>query len=555
MAIVVAQDGAATQKMESTKCRRRECPRNGRSRTHLSVPLFLAGIFTFPLYSPLLARTLQLSASRLNLVASLGILGEYAASPIFGQVADRRGPGAVSAMAAVLFAVGFGGFGWRQQLGVQREERGEVTWEWEWIVLSAFWFLVGTAACASYFASLISLTKSSPARHSGLGTSPSLFPSSPPDMTDFSSLLSPSSSSFPFTLPSPSSPSSHSSAAIGLPCAVFGLSPLFLSSLAYFFTSPSIPAPTPSHPHRSEPGELDAGHYLLFLAVLLAVVNGLGAFFVRELPWEENLEKIVVDALEPEDVEASVSNDRLATLRDTDSGFSRPGTASPDERTALLRRTSMPVPSSPPTADEKSSRALSALVSTASFWLLGAILFLSTGPAEAYMSSVGAILGSLVSPSTLPSTLTTVNLLVLRKEHVSLLSISNTFARLAIGMLSDWLSAAPRDGGAVRGWKRNVRLWFIGGVSVLLALAYGWGGSGMSTTSGLWVITLGALFLPFLFSLLSSRAQAHSKFFVRTATGLTYGTVFTLMPALVRTRWGVEDFGFAVSSLSPFIPR
>lgn len=167
------------------------------------------------------------------------------------------------------------------------------------------------------------------------------------------------------------------------------------------------------------------------------------------------------------------------------------GTASPDERTALLRRESVSLAAG---GNDEKSRALGALVSTASFWLLGAVLFFSTGPAETYMASVGAILGSLVSPNTIPSTLkASANLLVLRKEHVSLLSISNTFARLAIGMLSDWLSAPGKAGSpVVEGWRRNVRLWFIGGVSVLLTLAYTWGAVGLTSPSGLWIITLGA---------------------------------------------------------------
>ncbi|GAA5855916.1 hypothetical protein JCM8547_000413 [Rhodosporidiobolus lusitaniae] len=436
--------------------------------------LTAGGVFTFPIWSPSLARSLHLSSSRLNLLASCAILGEYAVAAPFGQLADRRGPGAVSLCAAVLFAIGFGVIGWRQGVGTSRDERGELPWKGEWIVLGFCYFLVGCGTAASYFSGVISLVKSAPARHSGL--------------------------------------------AIGVPCAVFGLSPLFLSSLASFFTSSRL---------SPYPAELDASRYLLFLAVSLFIINGIGAVAIRGLPWEDNLEALIVEALEPEDAVEDVERLLPPRVNVEDSGFSPSATASisnnvePDERTALLRRTVglPPAPPSPP-------QTLSALLSTASFWLLGGIIFFSTGPCEAYMASLGAVLESLVPLplSTLPpiafssssASAAVVNDLAFRKRHIALLSVANTVSRFVVGAASDWLSA-PSGTGKVPGWGRNVRLLFSGGASATLAAAYGWGGTGMRTPAGLWVVTL--------------------------ATGISYGTVFTLTPALVRTRWGTESFG------------
>ncbi|GAA6000144.1 hypothetical protein JCM10207_007877 [Rhodosporidiobolus poonsookiae] len=420
--------------------------------------LTAGGVFTFPLWALPLVHALHLSASQLNLIASAAILGEYVTAAYWGSLADRRGPGAVSFAAAVLFAVGFGMLGWRYQVGVAKRERGEPIWEQEWMAMAAFNFLVGCGTAASYFGAIISATKSSPSRHSGL--------------------------------------------AIGVPCAVFGLSPLFLSSLASAFTYPSSAV--------AKAGELDAGRYLLFLAAFLALVNGAGALLIKELPWDENLEKVIVEALEPESLEAAGESDFITS---NNGSF-----IEPTERTTLLPRPSTAAPQSPQTLRD--------LVTTTSFWLLGGVIFFSTGPAEMYMSSLGSILESLVKPS-FPlafTVLTASNGLTVRKRHIAALSISNTLSRLVVGAASDWLaapsssaSAEPGQTGKVAAWKKNVRLFFLGGACLALVLAYGWGGVGLDSPAGLWVVTL--------------------------ATGVSYGLVFTIVPALVRARWPVESFG------------
>ncbi|GAA5907370.1 hypothetical protein JCM6882_002819 [Rhodosporidiobolus microsporus] len=426
--------------------------------------LTAGAVFTFPLWAPLFLHTFHFSFSQLNLLASAGILGEYVSAAWFGQLADRRGPGAVSLAAAVLFGTGFGLLGCRYQVGVRMHERWERPSEWEWIAQAFFYFLTGCGTAASYFSAMISCTKSAPARHSGL--------------------------------------------AIGVPCAVFGLSPLFLSFLASAFTAPARSADVD--------GELDAGHYLLFLGAFLFFVNGIGALCIKELPWEDNLEKVIIDALEPP-IDAG------------ESGFSTSATPSlandqaPNERSTLLPRR----PASP--ASPNAEQTLRELLSTASFWLLGAVVFFSTGPAEMVMASIGSILESLVSaplsfPSTSPSP---AHALTLRRRHVAALSLANTLSRLLVGAASDWLATGPNRpadaqgeaASAARkaGWRKSVRLLFVGGACVLLALAYGWGATGLRTPAGLWAVTI--------------------------VTGTSYGTVFTLTPALVRTRWGMGSFG------------
>ncbi|GAA6028126.1 hypothetical protein JCM8097_001882, partial [Rhodosporidiobolus ruineniae] len=417
-------------------------------------------VFTFPLWSPNFVRIVHPSFSRLSIIASCAILGEYAVAAPFGSLADRRGPGAVSLVAAVLFAIGFGTLSWRYNVGVSKHGRGELAWSEEWVILAAAYFLVGCGTAASYFSAVIACTKSAPARHSGL--------------------------------------------AIAIPCAVFGLSPLFLSALASFFTSSS---------QYGHSGELEAGRYLLSLAVLLGLVNLVGAFAIKALPWEDNLEKALVETIEPEDSErfSSAVGDSAFAIS---SEAGTPGTATPNERTALL-------PTSRPAPTKEVDHSLRAFITTTSFWLLGGIVFLSTGPAEMYMASVSSILDSLLPPTVLASP---AGALSLRKNHVALLSVSNTVLRLAVGAASDWIAAPPASrtssGGETRAlssWRRNIRLWMVGAACLLLASAYGWGATGLRKPAGLWVVTL--------------------------ATGIGYGTVFTLTPALVRARWGTESFG------------
>ncbi|BGP01198.1 putative transporter MCH1 [Rhodotorula toruloides] len=408
--------------------------------------------FTFPLWAPTLERTLHLSSSQLNIVASAAILGEYASAAGFGALADRRGPGAVSFAAAVLFGVGFGGLAWRYQRGAEWNGAGGQPWEYEWAALSLAWFICGCATAASYFGAITSLTKSAPSSHSGL--------------------------------------------AIGVPCAVFGLSPLFLSAIASFFTT-----------HTATGETLDVAKYLSFLGALLLAVNFIGGFLIKELPWEDNLDKVIVDAIEPFD-------DDEARVDEPDSGFAtsppRSVADEANERTSLLGKPAVNVD---PTT---SSQPFTAVLASPCFWLLGGVVFLSTGPAEMYMASIGQVLDTLVSNSVAAGA-TTQSALTLAKRHIALLSITNTAWRLVVGAASDYLAAPSDKQAPVSAWRRHVRLVFVGAACALLVAAYGWGGTGLSTPSGLWIITL--------------------------LTACSYGTVFTLTPTLIRSRWAVVDFG------------
>lgn len=128
----------------------------------------LAAIFTFPLFAPPLARALGLTGAQTNALASSAILTEYASATVWGALADKRGPGAASLAAGILFAAGWGMLGWRYNASVEMTRNNIPLPDGQWIFLCFYYALVGCATAASYFGAIISSTKSAPARHSGL---------------------------------------------------------------------------------------------------------------------------------------------------------------------------------------------------------------------------------------------------------------------------------------------------------------------------------------------------------------------------------------------------
>ena len=127
--------------------------------------------------------------------------------------------------------------------------------------------------------------------------------------------------------------------AIGIPCSIFGLSPLFLSALATYFTSNAAPPSIGA-------GELDPGKWLAFLAVFLASVNTLGAVGLKVIPQEEEEEELDD---ERDEVDSGCVPDLV------------------DERTPLFA---------------KRSHSVASLFSNPTFWLFGVVILCSIGPCE-----------------------------------------------------------------------------------------------------------------------------------------------------------------------------
>lgn len=316
---------------------------------------------------------------------------------------------------------------WRYQVCAVEQANGVTPWVHEWVLLALAWFTVGCGTAASYFSAMCSLSKSAPASHAGL--------------------------------------------AIALPCAVFGLSPLFLSTIASFFTTSIVAS--------EETSALDVRAYLGFLGALLMAVNLAGGFLIRDLPWaDDNIDRAIVAVIEP------------FPDYDDGSGYASPAELA-NERTPLVRNRA----GEPDKSDEAATgESFRAFVSTTSFWLLGGVIFFATGPAEMYMASVSQILTSLARPDlSLPSRRGSQHgTLTLSKHHVALLSISNTIWRLVVGAASDYLARPDATGRKRTGWRKHIRLVFVGAACILLALACLWAATGMSSPAGLWVVTPGA---------------------------------------------------------------
>lgn len=274
--------------------------------------------------------------------------------------------------------------------------------------------------------------------------------------------------------------------AIGIPCAIFGLSPLFLSSLASRFTAPLQPTVSTEY-------ELDPGRWLLFLAALLGTVNFIGAFALKELQSE---------------AEATV-------------------VAGSSEHDPLLPHASQ----QQPLDKVVESHSFFELLSLPSFWTLGVILVLTIGPCEMVQTCLGSIVQALMpaSNSILKGAPITINpAFRIRTRHVQILSLSNTIARLAVGWLSDTLStstsSAPPDMDATndaRKWTRRrpsiSRIAFLVSSCVLLVFVFLFTSVVLDSTSKLWVLSLGV--------------------------GTAYGAIFTLTPAVVRAIYPKADFG------------
>lgn len=338
-------------------------------------------------------------------------------------------------------------------------------------------------------------------------------------------------------------PARNTGLVIALPCAIFGLSPLFLSNLARFFTATG---PSP---------ELDPARWLFFLAAFIGAANVVGAVGFKVTPWEE--EEGEGDGLEGERVEGGGGLERSVTRPpgyDVGCGASEESLCEvdgvPDERSALLVK-----PAGAEAATEE-TQSLGQLITSPPFWIFGLVFLLATGPCEMVMASLGgiieAILGVRTLPAVTPATATATSSsarlpllllsalsgtptdgrgLALRRLHVQVISVANTLSRLLIGAVSDYLSphssTPPLAPPATKTWQRLLRLpssrphlsrlAFLLLACALLSASFLLSAFLLSTPARLWLLTL--------------------------SVGFAYGTAFTSAPAVVRAVWPASAFG------------
>ncbi|KAI5987318.1 MFS general substrate transporter [Pisolithus marmoratus] len=275
--------------------------------------------------------------------------------------------------------------------------------------------------------------------------------------------------------------------ATGTSSALFGLSPTFLSILAtrYF-----------SHPDTG----LDVPHFLRFLALLCGCVHIVGAFTMHVLPpVEENISQ-------PFDVDA----EDQAELE--------------DERTSLLSKThsATSVEVVPATDEDLRSQTALDVLKDSNFWVLAFVVFVILGSCEMIMSNIGTIVLSL-PPRYFPTA--AVDGIpsgdIATSTQVRTISISNTISRLVVGPLADIVSPVTSHlQPGSRGVRRKhliSRIAFLTFSCFILICTYLWMVVGVRSQAALWVLSIGA--------------------------GIPYGCIFTVLPSLVSSIWGIHNLG------------
>ncbi|KAE9399257.1 MFS general substrate transporter [Gymnopus androsaceus JB14] len=162
------------------------------------------------------------------------------------------------------------------------------------------------------------------------------------------------------------------------------------------------------------------------------------------------------------------------------------------------------------------------------FWLLALYMIMVLGSCEMIIANVGTIVLSL--PATLVQSLATEQSASLQ---VKILSISNTISRLLVGPLADFVSPVfsyqRLEGFTTIRKHRMSRIVFLSGAASLLALTCTWMLFSVQTRHDVWLLSVG--------------------------TGITYGAVFTVLPGVTCSIWGIRNLArnFGVITYSPFI--
>ncbi|CAA7271802.1 unnamed protein product [Cyclocybe aegerita] len=154
------------------------------------------------------------------------------------------------------------------------------------------------------------------------------------------------------------------------------------------------------------------------------------------------------------------------------------------------------------------------LLQKTDFWLIALVCVLILGVCEMIISNI-----------VLPNSATA--------SQVNLISIANTISRISVGPLADFISpvAAYLPTGAQISPRKHIvsRFAFLSGSATLLVFTFTWMVYGVRNQGDIWVLSVG--------------------------TGLSYSAVFTILPSLISSLWGMQNmarnFGFMM--YAPFI--
>ena len=322
--------------------------------------------------------------------------------------------------------------------------------------------------------------------------------------------------------------------------SLFGLSPLFLSLLATtFFTS--------------EDGELNVTGFMAFMAILAGVVHLIGAF---------NLRTPEIQTAKPEPTETPSELD----VENEVGGSS-------DERTPLIRSKSQSVAEVTVITVEQEQTVYD-LLKDPSFWLLAVSTLICLGSVssspfylresrltsisqcEMVISNIGSIVVSLPSDSSTTNNLSSLaaspSASAITSTQVRLISLANTFSRLLVGPLADFVSPAASSlpcGTIYYSRKHRVsRVAFIFAASALLVLTYAWMEFGVMSREKLWVVRYVTCYFVIASHLFADFAGS-------IGTGVAYGAFFTALPGIISSVSGLPNLGrnFGIITYAPFL--
>ncbi|KZV84422.1 MFS general substrate transporter [Exidia glandulosa HHB12029] len=275
-------------------------------------------------------------------------------------------------------------------------------------------------------------------------------------------------------------------AAAGTSMALFGFSPLVLSLFASsLFTTPD---------------GLDVTRFTAFVAALAGATHIFGALTLQILP---------PPAVEPARSPLPRIDEERASL---------------DERSALLPKPTPSYLELPPGCDG----SVRTLLTNIDFWILAFASLCALGICETIIANIGTVVLAL------PASLYTFSdPITITATQVRLISITNTVSRLVFGFLADFTSPIANylPSGELEYPRKSYisRVLFLVLGTTCLSAALAWMLFGVSTQSGVWVLSVGA--------------------------GTAYGGFFAILPGLVSSIFGARDFArnFGIISYSAFI--
>ncbi|KAF9069867.1 major facilitator superfamily domain-containing protein [Rhodocollybia butyracea] len=247
----------------------------------------------------------------------------------------------------------------------------------------------------------------------------------------------------------------------------------------------------------SSTGVLNISQFLQFLAMSTGVVNLAGAF------------TLVI----PSSATTSSTSNSSATNNDA------------NEQSPLINRET-----APDCMQDPRDNSTLEFLRDPYFWILAFYMVMILGACEMIISNVGTIVISL--PSQFIQTLTSEGEQVASLQ-VKILSVSNTLSRLLVGPVADFVSPVfsyqHPEGFTTVTKHRMSRMVFLSGSASLLAITCAWMVFGVQTRHDVWLLSVG--------------------------TGITYGAVWTVLPGVTCSVWGIRNLArnFGLIAYSPFV--